>query len=62
MNRSDEILWISQVVLLNDKQAFGKLMQRYHCRVRRYFLVLTNGDRALSDDLAQTALYVRGRE
>ena len=55
MNRSDEILWISQVVLLNDKQAFGKLMQRYHCRVRRYFLVLTNGDRALSDDLAQTA-------
>ena len=54
MNRSDEILWISQVVLLNDKQAFGKLMQRYHCRVRRYFLALTNGDRALSDDLAQT--------
>ena len=55
MNRSDEILWISQVVLLNDKRAFGRLMQRYHCRVRRYFLMLTNGDRALSDDLAQTA-------
>ena len=54
MNRSDEILWISQVVLLNDKRAYGKLMQRYHCRVRRYFLALTNGDRALSDDLAQT--------
>ena len=54
MNRSDEILWVSQVVLLNDKRAFGRLMQRYHCRVRRYFLMLTNGDRALSDDLAQT--------
>ncbi len=53
MSCPDEILWISQAVLLNDKRAFGKLMQRYHSRVRRYFLMMTNGDKPLSDDLAQ---------
>ena len=53
MSRPDELLWISQAALLNDKRAFGRLMQRHHQRVRRYFLMLTNGDRALSDDLAQ---------
>ena len=53
MSRPDELLWISQAALLGDKRAFGRLMQRYHQRVRRYFLMMTNGDRALSDDLAQ---------
>ena len=53
MSRSEELLWISQVTLHNDERAFGKLMQKYHTRVRRYFLMMTNGDRALSDDLAQ---------
>ena len=55
MSRPDELLWISQAALLGDKRAFGRLMQRYHQRVRRYFLMMTNGDRALSDDLAQIA-------
>ena len=53
MNRPDELLWISQAALLNDKRAFGKLMHRYHTRVRRYFLMMSSGDRDLSDDLAQ---------
>ena len=53
MNRPDEILWISRVVLLDDRRAFGKLMQRYHGRIRRYLFTLT-GDEATSDDLAQT--------
>lgn len=53
MSRPDELLWISQAALLGDKRAFGRLMQRYHQRVRRYFLMMTDGDRALSDDLAQ---------
>ena len=53
MNRPDEILWISRVVLFDDRRAFGKLMQRYHGRIRRYLFTLT-GDEATSDDLAQT--------
>lgn len=53
MNKPDEILWISRVVLFDDRRAFGKLMQRYHGCIRRYLFTLT-GDEATSDDLAQT--------
>ena len=48
-----DLVLISRVVLLNDERAFADLMKKYQRPMRRYFLVQTNGDEALSDDLAQ---------
>ena len=48
-----DLVLISRVVLLNDERAFAGLMKKYQRPVRRYFLVQTGGDEALSDDLAQ---------
>ena len=53
MSSPEEILLISRVLLLNDGRAFGRLMKRYLRPVRRYFLIQTGGDEALSDDLTQ---------
>ena len=53
MSSPEEILLISRVLLLNDERAFGRLMKRYLRPVRRYFLIQTGGDEALSDDLTQ---------
>ena len=53
MSTPEEILLISRVLLLNDERAFGRLMKRYLRPVRRYFLIQTGGDEALSDDLTQ---------
>ena len=53
MSTPEEIFLISRVVLLNDERAFGRLMKRYLRPVRRYFLIQTGGDEALSDDLTQ---------
>lgn len=39
--------------MLNDERAFTQLMRKYQRPVRRYFLVQTGGDEALSDDMAQ---------
>jgi len=48
-----DVVLISRVVLLDDQHAFARLMRKYQRPVRRYFLVETNGDEALADDLAQ---------
>ena len=53
MSTPEEILLISRVLLLNDERTFGRLMKRYLRPVRRYFLIQTGGDEALSDDLTQ---------
>ena len=50
---SSDLVLVSRVVLLNDERAFEQLMRKYQRPVRRYFLMQTNGDEALSDDLAQ---------
>ena len=52
MNFSDLSL-IAMVILKDDHRAFGKLVKKYQSEVRSLFLKLTNGDRELSDDLAQ---------
>ena len=49
---NDKIL-ISKVILLNDKAAFGKLVEKYQSPIRRFFLNQTSGNKDLSDDLAQ---------
>jgi RNA polymerase sigma-70 factor, ECF subfamily len=52
MNLSDMSL-ITMVLLNNDHRAFGKLVTKYQSDVRGLLVKLTNGDKALADDLAQ---------
>lgn len=49
----DDISLVARVVAFDDKRAFGSLVGKYQSQVRRFFLGLTLGDAALSDDLAQ---------
>ncbi len=53
MSNTDDIRWITQLILLGDKNAFDKLVRKYQSPIRRFFLNLTVGDSQLSDDLAQ---------
>lgn len=48
-----DLILVSRVVMLNDERAFAQLMRKYQRPVRRYFLVQTGGDEALSDYMAQ---------
>jgi len=47
------MLWVSQVVISDDRRAFDRLVQKYQSSIRRFLQNLTMGDKALSDDLAQ---------
>jgi RNA polymerase sigma-70 factor (ECF subfamily) len=49
----EDLLWVSQVVLFKNKNAFGKLVDKYQSPLRRFLSNLVDGDKALSDDLAQ---------
>lgn len=53
MSKADDIRWISQVVLIGNKQSFNHLVVKYQSSIRRFFANLTKGDTFLSDDLAQ---------
>lgn len=53
LSRVEELKLISRCVLGDDRAAFGALVEAYQPRLRRFFLNLTLGDEALSDDLAQ---------
>ncbi len=44
---------IAMVILNNDHKAYGKLVTKYQSDVRSLLKKLTNGDKALADDLAQ---------
>ncbi|MGL5229151.1 MAG: sigma factor, partial [Bacteroidales bacterium] len=52
MGKLSDIALISQVVLFNDKNAYGELVERYQDTVRR-FLIHLCGDADLAYDLAQ---------
>ena len=53
MSKTEDMLWVSQVVISDDRRAFDKLVGKYQSPVRRFLLNLTMGDSMLSDDLAQ---------
>jgi len=44
---------IALVLLNDDHKAFGKLVGKYQSDVRGLLIKLTNGDKALADDLSQ---------
>jgi RNA polymerase sigma-70 factor (ECF subfamily) len=53
MSQIDDIALVAQVMVFNDSKAFDQLVKKYQSAIRRFFLNLTCGDEALSDDLAQ---------
>ena len=53
MKELNDIALIGRVTLLNDTQAFNKLVVKYQLPIRRFFLNQTQGNVQLSDDLAQ---------
>lgn len=53
LTRVEELRLIAQCALADDRDAFGRLVEAYQPRVRRFFLNLTGGDAMLCDDLAQ---------
>lgn len=53
LSKLDEIRLISQCVLVDDRRAFGTLVEAYQPKLRRFLLNLTHGDEMLTDDLAQ---------
>ena len=53
MSKAEDLLWISQVVVADDRRAFDRLVYKYQSAVRRFLLNLTLGDSMLADDLAQ---------
>lgn len=50
--RSDTSL-IGRIILYDDHQAFGYLIDKYQSTIRGLFYKLTNGNKALTDDLSQ---------
>ena len=53
LSKVEELKLISRCVLVDDRRAFGELVEAYQPRLRRFFMNLTLGDEYLSDDLAQ---------
>ena len=53
LSKLDEIKLLSQCALADNRDAFGRLVEAYQPRVRRFLLNLTMGDEMLTDDLAQ---------
>lgn len=56
LSKLEELRLISQCVLADDRRAFGKLVEAYQPRLRRFLLNLTMGDVMLTDDLAQETM------
>lgn len=53
LTKVEEMRLLAQCALGDDRRAFGLLVEAYQTQLRRFFLNLTLGDAALSDDLAQ---------
>ena len=53
LTRVEEIKLLAQCALTDNRAAFGQLVEAYRTDIIRFFLNLTLGNHALSDDLAQ---------
>ena len=53
MGRINDISLATQVAVFHNRRAFDQLVREYQSPVRRFFLIQTAGNEALSDDLAQ---------
>lgn len=48
-----DISLVTQVTVFHNRRAFDRLVVKYQSPIRRFFLHMTHGDEATSDDLAQ---------
>ncbi len=53
LTKVEEIKLLAQCVLADNRDAFGRIVEAYRNDIVRFFLNLTLGNDALSDDLAQ---------
>jgi len=53
VGRINDISLATQVAVFHNRRAFDQLVREYQSPVRRFFLIQTAGNEALSDDLAQ---------
>lgn len=53
LSKIEELRLISLCVIGDDRRAFGTLVEAHQVRLRQFFMGLTLGNAALSDDLAQ---------
>ncbi len=52
-NNTEDILLVSEIVVLGNKNAFERLVDKYQVAVRNFFLLHTGYDEMVSDDLSQ---------
>lgn len=55
ISRIDELALIARCLAMDDRMAFGRLVDATHGQLRRFLYSLTGGDAALTDDIAQEA-------
>ncbi len=53
LSKLDELKLIARCVAVDDRDAFGRLVEEYQDGLRRFLMNLTMGDASLSDDLSQ---------
>jgi len=53
LSKIDELKLIARCVTIDDRRAFGKLVDAYNGELRRFLTGLSGGDECLADDLAQ---------
>ena len=53
LSKLEELKLVSQCALGDNRRAFGRLVEAYQPKLRRFLLNLTNGDEDLTDVLAQ---------
>lgn len=53
LSKLEEISLITKCVAVDDRRAFGRLVDEYSPGVRRFVFNLTMGDASLTDDIAQ---------
>nr|MBD5377180.1 RNA polymerase sigma factor [Bacteroides sp.] len=55
LSKIDELALIARCLAMDDRRAFGRLVEATQEPLRRFLLNLTGGDASLTDDLAQEA-------
>lgn len=53
LSKIEELKLVTRCTLFDDREAFGRLVEEYQSEMRRFFLNMSGGNAALSDDLAQ---------
>ena len=56
MGKFNEIEWTIRAVMLHDRRAFDRLVERHAPLLRRFFVMQTCGDVMTADDLTQDSL------